>query len=92
MELSKIRKGKINFIETAILQKKEIAAFHLNDVFCEYADMFYKNKSYKITLLDFKKTLKIICKNKNYKIIISKVDPVDSVVFNVRNIWTLKTI
>ena len=86
-----LNEDKIKFFEEKIIQKKEIAGFHFNDVWCEYADKFHTkpNGKHKTIMADFKNYLKFVCQhNDKVELVINKVDYIDRTDFGVLNIWS----
>jgi len=80
---------KIIFFKKQIKEKRNISAFHLNDVFCEFSDLFYKNKPYKTVMANFKKWMKYSADMNNLQIIKGRADYIDRIDFGVRTIWTI---
>ena len=60
-----------------------------NDVFCEFEEIFYKGKSYKNAMNNFKKYMKIAAENKSHEIIIAKVNKYETVVHGLKNVWSV---
>ena len=80
---------KMEFICAAIDQRRDIAAFHFNDVFCEFCDIFYKGESFKKPLVNFKKWMQRAADFKRVKVTKARVDHIDRYTFGVRNIWAI---
>ena len=43
----------IIFFDQCVRQKRDISAFHFNNVYNEFSDLFYRGKSYKTTMSSF---------------------------------------
>lgn len=81
---------KLIFLYQAIKNRRHIAAFHWNDVFCEYCDLFYKNKPHNTALQNFKKWMKVAAENKGHKVVVGIADQIDRVDFGMRRIWSIE--
>ena len=79
----------IMYFDQCIRQKRDIAAFHFNDVFCEFEDLFYKDKSYKTAMASFKKWMRYSADKHGLTIVKGKADHIDRHDFGVRVIWTM---
>jgi hypothetical protein len=80
---------KIIFFYDAFNGNREISAHILNDVFSEFEETFYKGKSYKNAMSNFKKYMKIAAENRGHKITINKVNKHETVVHGLKNVWSV---
>lgn len=80
---------KALFFNQVVEQKRHIAAFHFNDVFCEFSDLFYKGKPYKTVMASFKKWMQYIADKHGLSIIKSRTDYIDRHDYGMRVVWSI---
>lgn len=86
---------KVAFLDMAIREKKDIAAFHFNDVWCDFADLFHKKSTGKYNkhstiMADFKKHIQHAASKHGLSVAKLPVTPRDRITYGVRNIWSIK--
>jgi len=79
---------KLMFIYEAINNRKDISAHIFNEVFCEFEDTFYKGKSYKNAIANFKKYIKIAAENKGHKVVALAARN-NGIVHGIKNLWSV---
>jgi len=80
--------NKTKFFDKAISRKREISAFHLNDVFCEFSDLFYKGLPYKNAMANFKIYMNHSAKKHSLKIYKMPVGQMDRSEYSIRSHWS----
>lgn len=80
---------KLIFFYNAFKTKREISAHILNDVFCEFEEIFYLDKSYKNAIANFKKYMKIAAENKGYQIVVTNVNKYETIIQGIRSVWSV---
>ena len=81
---------KLIFIYEAMKERKEISAHIFNTVFCEFEELFYKNKPYKNAMANFKKYMRLAAENKGHEVAVLPVNYRENLLHGIRNIWTIK--
>jgi hypothetical protein len=80
---------KLIFIYQAIKARREISAHIFNDVFCEFEETFYKEKSYKNAMSNFKKYMKLAAENKGHNIVVLPARN-NGIIHGIKNLWSIE--